>query len=404
LRSAGALLIVLSLLLVACDPPPPPVTDAEFATGPVEGVTLTQPTSIDFGPDGRLYVSEVLGRVLAITLSEDGRSAIDVQTLAQPEEFEQVLGLAVEASGDVYVSDNYINGIGDGPFANRVVRLPAPDFSSRETVISGLPVSGHNHGTNDLEFGPDGRLYIAQGGMTSSGAPSEPDDSRWLGWDETPLSGAILAADVTDPDFDGALVYDTDDATSETNLLSGDVEVFSPGHRNTFDIEFHSNGHLYSVDNGSSEPVPASLDCDTLGPPPDNDPDQLNVVTEGNYYGHANRNRGRSDPTQCENISPFDETPRAGMLRLIPPSTNSVLEIEAGVFPDAWTGDLLIGWWSGGELRRMLLSGDGLSVESEEIVLQGVSAPISMVQDPITGLIYVAEFAGGVITFLAPAG
>jgi glucose/arabinose dehydrogenase len=293
--------------------------------------------------------------------------------------------------------------VGDNPFANRIVRIPSDDFSAREDVISGLPVSGHNHGTNDLEFGPDGRLFISQGGMTSSGAPSSKEDPRWRDWDETPLSGAILVADVRSEDFDGALTYDSAEATSQANLLSGDVDVYSPGHRNTFDIEFHSNGLLYSVDNGSSEPVPSSIDCETLGPPPENDPDQLNVVDEGAYYGHANRNRGRFDERQCENISPFDERPEAGMLKLMAPSVNSLMEINSGVFPESWNGDLLVGWWSGGELTRMVLAEDGRSVVDEEIVLKGMSAPISMVQDPRTGMIYVAEFAGGSITYLSHA-
>jgi hypothetical protein len=64
---------------------------------------------------------------------------------------------------------------------------------------------------------------------------------------------------------------------------------------------------------------------------------------------------------------------------------------------------LLVGWWSGGELTRMVLAEDGRSVVDEEIVLKGMSAPISMVQDPRTGMIYVAEFAGGSITYLSHA-
>jgi len=402
-RPAYLAMLAASVLTVACDPPPPPLTTAEFDSGVLEEVDLAQPTSIDIGPDGRLYVSEVLGRLLAVTLSEDGRAAESVEVIVEADTFEQALGIAVHSSGDIYVSDNYINGTGSGPFSNNIVRLVAPEYTEREVVVSGLPVSGHNHGTNDLEFGPEDRLFIAQGGMTSSGAPSEEDDPRWLGWDETPLSGAILVADVRASAFDGDLVYDSAEATSRTNLVSGDVQVFSSGHRNTYDIEFHSNGLLYSVDNGSSEPVPESIDCDTLGPPPENDPDQLNVVDEGAYYGHANRNRGRFDEQQCENVSPFDEDTEDSMIQLVPPSTNSVLEIREGVFPESWEGDLLIGWWSGGELRRMILAEDGRSIVAQEIVMQDLSAPISMVQDPRTGIIYVAEFAGGTIRYLAPS-
>lgn len=398
------LALLLLFVLAACDPPPPSISDVPFDSGEVEGVRLLQPTSMVFGADGRLYVSEFGGRIVALSLSNDGRTSVSMDVIVEDDVLNQVLGLAFDSSAEqpaLYLSHNFVNGTGDGPFANEIIKLTAPDFSEPEVVISGLPVSGHNHGTNDLEFGPDGRLYIAQGGTTSSGAPADANDPRWRDWDESPLSGAILVADVNSPDFNGEVVYDSEQATSATELIEGDVSVFSPGHRNTYDIMFHSNGHLYSLDNGSSEPVPASLDCATLGPPPDNDPDQLNLVIEDAYYGHANRNRGRDDPRQCENVSPFDESVEDGMLLLVPPSSNSLLEVTDGVFPEDWHGDLLFGWWSGGDIRRLRLADDGRRVEGQEIVLQGLGAPISMATDPSSGIIYIAEFGAGVITYLA---
>ena len=401
MRLAWLLLVVV---VVACDPPLPAPTEVEFDTGRVEGARFTQPTSIVFGSDGRLYVSEVLGSIYALTLSDDGKSVLDIEQITTDDDFEQVLGLAFDTMGPepaIYVSHNYINQTGDGPLPNEIAKIHGEGFSEIDVVIWGLPVSGHNHGTNGLEFGPDGRLYISQGGATSSGAPAEPDNSRWLDWDETPLSGAILVADVNAPGFDGHVVYDRPEATSETNQISGDVHVWSPGHRNAFDLMFHSNGNMYSLDNGSSEPVPRSLDCDTLGPPPEDDPDQLNLVVEGEYYGHANRNRGRQDPSQCVNLSPFDETVDDGMLHLLPPSSDAIHEVHGPVFPDSWQGDLLYAWWSGGELRRVMLAEDGRTVEGEDIVLQDLGGPIAIAQHPDTGIVYVAEFGGGAITYIA---
>ena len=397
-------LVTLAFVLVACDPAPPQLTEQEFAIGDIEDVRFVQPTSIAFGPDGRLYVSELLGRVVAVTLSEDGRRAVEVEIIVEDDVFEQILGIAVDPNSEipvVYLSHNFINGTGDSAYPNEIVRLTGPEFDEPEVVISGLPVSLHNHGTNDLEFGPDGRLYIAQGGTTSSGAPSQADDPRWSDWDETPLSGAILVADVNADGFDGAVTYDTAHPTSSTNMLSGDVAVYSSGHRNTFDITFHTNGFMYSIDNGSSEPVPESRDCETLGPPPDDDPDQLNLVESDGYYGHANRNRGRLDDRQCKNISPFDEGPEDGMLKLVAPSSNSLIEVTGPPFPAAWHGDLLYGWWSGGEIRRLDLSDDGRTVLGEEIITDEMGAPISFAYDAERGVLYSADFGAGVITYIA---
>jgi glucose/arabinose dehydrogenase len=39
-------------------------------------------------------------------------------------------------------------------------------------VISGLPVSNHDHANNDLAFAHDGRLLISVGSNTNGGLPS----------------------------------------------------------------------------------------------------------------------------------------------------------------------------------------------------------------------------------------
>lgn len=393
---------MIAVTLTACDPPPTGMAEEEFEQGVVAGVELNQPTSMAVGPDGRLFVAQLDGGVVAVTLDEGGTSAVDVEEVVAADTLNQVLGMTFDPSAEsLYLSHNFVNGTADSPFQNEIVAVEGPDWSQPETVISGLPVSGHNHGTNALRFGSDGRLYIAQGGTTSLGAPSTPDDERWRDWDETPLSGAVLVADVTAANFDGNIVYSSAEADSETELLSGDVEVFSPGHRNTYGMIFHSNGNLYTIDNGSSEPLPLSIDCETEGPPPDNDPDQLNLVREGAYYGHPNRNRARTDPRQCEYVSPSVETEDSGMLLLVPPSSNAVIEFTSDAFEGSWRGDLIYAWWSGGEIRHVDLSEDGQSVEGEEIVATDLALPLALVQ-VADGTIYSANFGDGSLTYLRP--
>ena len=404
----GALLaaVIAAFVLASCDPPPPEITSANFEQGALADLDLNQPTAMTIGTDGRLYISELEGRILAITLDPSGRTAREIEEIANAEDFNQILGITADPTTSetrIYVSHNFVNGTAPHPFPNEIIRLAAPDFVA-ETVISGLPVSGHNHGTNALAFTEDGRLLIAQGGTTSTGAPSDANDRRWLDWDETPLSGAFLVADVQRDGFDGNVTYDSNLAASTTNQVTGDVRVFSPGHRNTYGFVVHTNGNVYSLDNGSSEPVARSIDCDTLGPPPENDPDQLNLVVEDGYYGHPNRNRGRSDQRQCVYRDPAQENNEENMLRLVPPSSNAIIEFRGSDFGGEWNGDLVYAWWSGGEVRRLLLSSDGASIEGEEVITSGLSLPLAMVQHPETGIIYVAEFGSGTVTFLAPAG
>lgn len=396
----------LFLLLLACGESGQPAAASLFERGVVEGIELEEPTAMVWGPDDRLYVAELAGRIVALTLDSGGRAVVDVEELAAPDDFNQILGLAFNSQEEepgLYVSNNFVLGTSEGnPFPNEVVRLGGPDWSERRVVISGLPVSKHNHGTNALAFDDSGRLFIAQGGATPLGVPSTPDDDRWGDWDETPLSAALLVADLSDPDFDGALVYDRPEATAETNLVSGDVAVFAAGLRNMYDFVLHSNGNIYGIDNGSSEPVPASADCQAPAAPPDNDPDQVHLLLEGEYYGSPNRNRGREDARQCAYVPPSDETPEEhDMLRLVPPSSNAIIEFRGDFFQGSWQGDLIYAWWSGGEIRRLPLSDDGTAVEGEETIGDGFSFPLAMVQAP-NGTIYIAEFGGGVISYLAP--
>jgi glucose/arabinose dehydrogenase len=389
----------------ALDPGPSETSDEPFVRGQLDYV-VELPTVLAWGPDDRLYVATVDGAIEAIELSADG-AVTGVDVIAEAGENGAILGMAFDPMSPdpvLYVAENFIEGTSNGdPFPNRIIRYRGDSLSERDVAISGLPVSGHNHGTNALAFDGEGRLYIAQGGATSAGVPSALDDPRWLGWDETPLSGAVLVADVNAPGFDGEITYDRREAVPETNVVSGDVEVWSLGHRNTFTMVFHSNGNLYAIDNGSSEPFPASADCETDEPPPVNEPDQLNLVVEGAYYGHPNRNRARTNPEECFYVSPRDEQYTSGdhMVQLVPASSDALIEFGGGAFGGVWDGDLIYAWFSGGEVRRLALGPDGETIDREEIVASGFVFPVSMVQGP-DGTIYIAEYAGGVVSYLKP--
>ena len=40
-----------------------------------------------------------------------------------------------------------------------------------EDIITGIPISDHDHGINGIEFGDNGELYIQVGGNTNAGIP-----------------------------------------------------------------------------------------------------------------------------------------------------------------------------------------------------------------------------------------
>ena len=120
--------------------------------------------------------------------------------------------------------------------------------------------------------------------------------------------------------------------------------MFAPGQRNSYGIVLHSNGYLYATDNGANVGYGlSSVTCEENGPSP-HEPDELNLVMEGHYYGHANRRRGRDDYRQCiwrtqNETSDESYTAPIGML---PASSDGLCEFETDHFAGQLRGNLIV--------------------------------------------------------------
>ena len=260
-----------------------------------------------------------------------------------------------------------------------------------------------NHLTNGLAFDGAGRLFIAQGSSSDAGVVDPPGMQEF--WPETPLSAAILVADIHAPGFDGDVTYDPpgEPAGDDVDQVRGDVAVFAPGLRNPFDLVIHSNGFIYATDNGAMQKA-VSLSCvddgDRSSPA-----DELNLIERGNYYGAPNRNRGRSDPRQCAYHAPEDGSGSdfTGPIAILPDhcSCDGIVEYRAAAFGGDMLGDLLYTEWSRGRVSRAKLSEDGRSVVSISAVGTGLDAPLDLTIAP-DGTIYVAEYGGDSIAYLSP--
>ncbi|MEO9781805.1 MAG: malectin domain-containing carbohydrate-binding protein [Sedimentitalea sp.] len=235
-------------------------------------VSLSQPTALVWGADGRLYVTEVDGDVKVLTVAfgdvdptDDDPTAsfyvTDSLTLSQVKSIpnfnddgtssgqsnRQVTGIDVTAQYDdageqvfidgkpavtMYVtsSDSRIGAGGSGNDADldtnsgTITKLTqtGPDSWEAVDIVRGLARSEENHALNGLEviqeFDAEGllvseRLIVANGGNANSGAPS----NNFAGQQEQPYSGAILEIDLdaigemdvlTDPDSGRSYVYD----------------------------------------------------------------------------------------------------------------------------------------------------------------------------------------------------
>ena len=376
--------------------------EAIFERGVLD-LSIDGPTSLTFGPDGRLYVASQ-SEILAVTLDLTTHGVLDIEQIAG--DIEGVLGIAFdhtappEAPLRLYASRQEPEGVPG--YWGRVTTFTAPDWV-REDVIKDLPSSAPllNHMTNGLAFDNDGRLFIAQGSNTEAGLIGSPEEY----YPESPLSEAILVADVNDPTFDGALQYNPPGQPVDHNvdLIFGDVEVFSPGHRNPYDLVFHSNGYLYATDNGALGQRGAA-DCEG-GTIETSVSDELNLVEEGNYYGFPNLNRGRSDPRQCTYHAPQEGSTNGytGPIEILPRhcSCDGIAEYQGLALGGAMNGDLIIARFIRDDIARLQLSEDGRSVLEITALAENFDMPLDVTVGP-DGTIYVAEFGGGIVSYLAP--
>lgn len=128
---------------------------------------------------------------------------------------------------------------------------------------------------------------------------------------------------------------------------------------------------------------------------------------EGQYYGHPNRNRGRTDPRQCVYHPPEEESSAdfTAPIAILGSSSNGITEYRNDAFDGALRGSLLYTSFVtgvGGEVRRVVLSGDGRAVVSDEMLAEDIPGALDVVVGP-DGTIFVAAFEGEAIVFLEPA-
>ncbi|CAN8071727.1 unnamed protein product [Agarophyton chilense] len=210
------------------------------------------------------------------------------------------------------------------------------------TIISGLPVSNHDHGIATISFLADGSMLISSGSFTNAGV-SKPGDGIG-GVPENPLSAAILRAPYLQPGFNGNIKYDQYDDPGTANKIEGDVEPYVTGIRNSFGMVRHSNGHTYITDNGPNTGFGLTSTSCTEEAPDAESEDKLLRLVAGAYYGHPNRNRARTDPKQCVYKGLEEENGHGYMkpIGTMSSSTNGIIEYRANSFQGALKENMLM--------------------------------------------------------------
>lgn len=244
------------------DPPPPPsaATLEPFVSG------VSQPVVITHAGDARLFVAEQPGRIRVV----DGGTLqstpmLDIADRVDDSGNEQgLLGLAFHPdhadNGYLYVNYTF-DPPGSGLDRTRISRFTVggdPDVAdpASELVLMEFEQPYSNHNGGDIQFGPDGYLYIAVGDGGSGGDPQNYAQNPG-----SPL-GKLLRIDVDgdggapDCNLVAASHYGipADNAYTDGDGGDGCDEIFALGLRNPWRIAFDAlTGDLWIADVGQNE-------------------------------------------------------------------------------------------------------------------------------------------------------
>lgn len=205
------------------------------------------PTSLTFGPDGRLYVASTNQVVYALADRDGDGRAEERQVFAR--EVRLPLGL-------LWVKDAlYISYIGNVI----AVRDANGDglADTRQTILRNLPGDGR-HQNDGMALGADGYIYLGMG--------STCDACREADW----RNAAILRFK---PD-------------------GSSLSAYATGLRNPYDVAFNAAGDLFATDNGR----------DDLGQ--DAPLEELNHIVSGGDYGWPDCWYGNTEAACAKKIGP----------------------------------------------------------------------------------------------------
>lgn len=300
------------------------------------------PVKLALLPDGRVLYNELMSGKVRVVSAAGDLAATPFATVPVLTGSERgLLGLAVSPGfaedGFVYVFASTAAGGGHAD-RNQVLRYTAVgDVGTAPTVIvDDLPI-GFVHNAGDIQFGPDGKLYVSVGDTGDEG----------LAQDDASLAGRILRYDA-----DGGIPADNPSAASPE---------WCRGLRNSFDMAFHpTSGGLFASENG-----------------PDAH-DELDFVRKGNNYAW-----GHPDP---ESIPGFYLGP---VLRDWTPviAPTGIAFHDGTNFGPEFADNLFLLGYDAADIRRMVMSGNAFTDIDAEIPFGRLAAEDSVDNKPLDALV-----------------
>ncbi len=276
--------------------------EVAFTQVPQGNVPSYPYTSVEIGPDGKLYAATLTGEILRFGIQANG-------TLDKPQIIKSVqtansgprtiIGLKFDPASTadnliLWISNNYFwDGSQQAPeWSGKITRLSGPNLDTVQDYVTGLPRSIRDHETNSISFKPGetGALYVLQGSDSSTGAP----DDVWGNRPEKLLNAALLRVDVSKITQPPLNVKTAEGGTYNPYAPGAAVTLYATGIRNAYDMVWAKNGSLYVPANGAAASGNTPSTPATL-------PASCNNRPDGPYTGPAVR--GQQEHRHSERLS-----------------------------------------------------------------------------------------------------
>ena len=313
-------------VLVACDPSArgggrPDSASATKSRVTVDTVAsgLEVPWAMAFAPDGRIFVSERVGRIRVIERgSLLGEPWATLPVAARGEAGLMGIALAPDfaTTRELFAVGTFDQG---GTLVNRVMRFTEETGRgvNPTVVLNGIPAAVF-HAGDAIAFGPDGMLYVA------TGDAREPGNAQ----NERSLAGKILR-------------MRRDGTVPDDNPTRGSL-VYARGVRNTQGLAWDPrSGQAFATDHG-----PSGFPNEYFR----RDRDELNVIAPGANLGWPS-GAGRTSSSRF--VSPLVEWSSPGI-------APAGIAVYSGPFAP-WAGSVIVAALKGEQLRRVGLVSDSAS-------------------------------------------
>lgn len=348
------LVSAIALAVSACERPEARTPPAQQIAGQLPGVDtiasgLEVPWALAFAPDGRLFVTERVGRIrviengalrqepwATIPVAADGEAGL--MGIAVAPDF--ATSRAIYAVATVTRADRHVN---------QVLRLTDENgVGGRPTVVLDDIPAAVFHAGDAIAFGPDGTLYVA------TGDAREPGDAQ----DPASLAGKVLR-------------MRPDGRIPDDNPTRGSL-VYARGVRNMQGLTWLPSGEAVGTDHG-----PSGFPNERFR----QGRDELNVIPRGGNLGWPTV-AGRSGDRRFSR--PLVDWSDPG----IAPSGVAAYTGPHG----PWSGSVFVAALKGEQLRRVTLVRDstaaGWRAVSDESLFGGVFGRLRAVAMGPDGLLY----------------